>query len=290
MSGMNHKLYQYEVPPPPGAWEKIMTDLDSADLEYNYPSRLHSFEAVPPVQVWQAIEKKIGEEVTPQHKVWYISVLRYAAAAAVITFITWGAIKLLNKTNKQDESVAIQDIIPQTGDSSAPGSQEQIEPTTENNITDNAIDNSSSQLDVVVADARNEAALEASKKTFASLNMPVKSKVRNASNFYFVAEPEPMGVTRSLDIEDYSKEGNLDSENIADRYFMLLTPDGNIVRMSKKLGDMVCCVSGEEQDDACLEQLKKWRKKVADPSTGHSPGNFMDILSLLSNLQESDNL
>lgn len=287
---MQHKLYGYEVPPPPGAWEKIVADLDSADLEYDYPSKLHSFETTPPAAVWQAIEKKIGGQVTSENKVWYISVLRYAAAAAVITFITWGAIKLLNKTGKQDEAVAIQDIIPQTSDSSISEAQEKNEPGTESGITDNGIDIGNIQPDVIAAEARNEAALEASKSTFASLNIPVKSKVRNASNFFFVAEPQPTGITRGLDIEDDNEEENMGSENIADRYFMLLTPDGNIIRMSKKLGDMVCCVSGEEQDDACLEQLKKWRKKVADPSTGHSPGNFMDILSLLSNLQEPDNL
>lgn len=287
---MQHKLYGYEVPPPPGAWEKIVADLDSADLEYDYPSKLHSFETTPPAAVWQAIEKKIGGQVTSENKVWYISVLRYAAAAAVITFITWGAIKLLNKTGKQDEAVAIQDIIPQTSDSSISEAQEKNEPGTESGITDNGIDIGNTQPDVIAAEARNEAALEASKRTFASLNIPVKSKVRNASNFFFVAEPQPTGITRGLDIEDDNEEENMGSENIADRYFMLLTPDGNIIRMSKKLGDMVCCVSGEEQDDACLEQLKKWRKKVADPSTGHSPGNFMDILSLLSNLQEPDNL
>ncbi len=33
--------------------------------------------------------------------------------------------------------------------------------------------------------------------------------------------------------------------------------------MSKKLGNIVCCVAGEEQDDECKDQLKKWQEKIA---------------------------
>ena len=42
-----------------------------------------------------------------------------------------------------------------------------------------------------------------------------------------------------------------------------MTPDGNIIRMSKKWSGLVCCVSGEEQDEDCKNQIKKWQKKIA---------------------------
>ena len=76
------------------------------------------------------------------------------------------------------------------------------------------------------------------------------------------------------------------SIDMAARYAMLMTPDGNFIRISKKLGDLVCCVSGEEQDDECTDQLKKWRKKIANAPVAPSPGNFMDILDMLHTLKD----
>ena len=77
---------------------------------------------------------------------------------------------------------------------------------------------------------------------------------------------------------------------LTDRYIMLMTPDGNIIRMSKKWSDLVCCVSGEEQDADCKDQLKKWQEKMAASSLAPSPGNFMDILSLVNSLDENNEL
>ncbi len=79
----------------------------------------------------------------------------------------------------------------------------------------------------------------------------------------------------------------LSPTNIADRYVMLMTPNG-IVRMSKKLGNLVCCVSGQEQDEDCKDQLKKWQEKIACSPVAPSPGNFMDILSLVSSLNNNE--
>jgi hypothetical protein len=66
---------------------------------------------------------------------------------------------------------------------------------------------------------------------------------------------------------------------------MLMTPNG-IVRVSKKLGDIVCCVTGEAEDEDCKDQLKKWQQKMA--TTTVAPGNFMDILTLVSSLNDND--
>lgn len=77
---------------------------------------------------------------------------------------------------------------------------------------------------------------------------------------------------------------------LADRYVMLMTPDGNIIRMSKKWSDLLCCVSGEEQDADCKDQLKKWQQKIASSELAPSPGNFMDILGLVNSLNESNGL
>ena len=61
-----------------------------------------------------------------------------------------------------------------------------------------------------------------------------------------------------------------------------MTPDGGIVRMSKKWGDLVCCVSGQDSDENCKDQIKKWQEKLACAPVAN--GNFMDILSLVNTL------
>jgi hypothetical protein len=77
---------------------------------------------------------------------------------------------------------------------------------------------------------------------------------------------------------------------IAERYVMLMTPDGNIIRMSKKWSELVCCVAGEDQDKDCKDQIKKWQEKIATSSLAPSPGNFMDILNLVNSLNEGSEL
>jgi hypothetical protein len=76
--------------------------------------------------------------------------------------------------------------------------------------------------------------------------------------------------------------------DLADRYVMLMTPEGSIIRMSKKLGDLICCVSGEEQGDGCKDQLKKWQEQMAMSSLAPSPANFLDILSLVNSLDDTE--
>ena len=66
-----------------------------------------------------------------------------------------------------------------------------------------------------------------------------------------------------------------------------MTPEGNIIRVSKKLGGMVCCLSGEAEDPACTDQLKKWREKMITSSLGHSGDSFLDLLLLINTEEEN---
>lgn len=310
---VQHKLLGMEVPPPPGAWNRIAAELDEADLDKQYPSRLYEMTVAPPATAWEKIsghldetaaspalsEKLLRYEVAPPAAAWagiaaaldaekeepvpekrrVYPLLRYAAAAAIIGFLAWGGYVLLNQKKQNGTVVKTNPVNTpvQTGTPGQDGEQSNLPGTEElSSISESAIAGAD--------EARNDAALEASKKTFARLESSVvNSKIKEASNFYFGAAS---GTTRGLHIEDgnyvptYTKE--------TDRYVVLMTPDGNIIRMSRKLGDMICCVSGEEQDEDCKYQLKKWQEKMANSATGHSPGNFMDILSLLSTLQDEN--
>lgn len=298
-SGLQYKMYNYEVSPPADVWEKIAAELDESELSNKFPSTLHNIQIAPPVHIWQNITAALDEpalindyaakladiKVVPPAAAWnnikslldadqeaavperrkLSPFLKYAAAAAIIGFLAWGGIQLFN--NKSGETTVANQEITQPKENTATTSTNQTVITPDEKIEE----------------ARNDAALEASKKTYAKLDASVtRSKIKNAANFFFVAESYQPG-TRGLGM--MSEE--LPSIDISDRYIMLMTPDGNIIRMSKKLSNLVCCVSGEEQDKDCIDQMKKWREKMAGPSTTHSSGNFMDILSLVTSLQDN---
>jgi len=305
-SGLQNKMYNFEVPPPSGVWEKIAAELDESELINKFPSTLYNIQATPPANVWQGIAVALDEpafvndyaaklgaiEVVPPAAVWnkikkslyaeheaavpehrrFSPFLRYAAAAVVLGFLAWGGISLFN--NKSADTTLSH------GQTTAPA-----ENTPTNNPT-NFTDEDIAVTDVAASmeEARNDAALEASKKTFAKLDGNVtRSKIKNAANFFFVADDyEPTG-TRGLDIEPEETP----SMDVSNRYVMLMTPDGNIIRMSKKLKELVCCVSGELQDKDCVDQMKKWRDILGNPSINHSSNSFIDILSLLNCMQDN---
>ncbi len=263
-SGIKHKMYDYEVTPPSGVWNKISSALDESDLEYEYPSRIKNIEVVPPAAVWTKIAAALGAEhsATVPERAKLFPIWRYAAAAAIIAFLAWGGFRLINNnssgTKPEDEIVKKETTTPVV----TPVEQPVVTPT-EEIVKENV---------VAEDEARNDAALEASKKTYAKLNVPARSKIKNAAGFHFsIDNIEPLP---PVDVDP------------ATRYIMLMTPDGNVIRMSKKLRDLVCCVSGEEQDADCIDQLKKWREKVASSSAAYSPGNFGDLLHLVKSLQE----
>jgi hypothetical protein len=304
-SGLQNKMYDFEVPPPVKVWEKIAAELEDSELSKQFPSRLYNIQIVPAAQVWQSIATKLDESafvndfanklsgisIAPPLTAWnkikpmldaehettipehrrLSPLLKYAAAAAIIGFLAWGGVQLFNNKSG-DITVAKQET-----------TQPNIntETSTINNIDENI---AVSDIAASMEEAKNDAALEASKKTYAKLDIAVtRSKIKNATDFFFVADTyEPTG-TRGLDFEPEETS----AIDISKRYILLLTPDGNIIRMSKKLRELVCCVSGEEQDKDCVDQMKKWREKIANPSATHSSSNFIDILDIVKSMRDN---
>lgn len=314
-SSIQNKLLSIEVPPPPGVWDKIAAELDDSELEHQYPSKLYELTVLPPAGVWEKIAgsldaalpaataaaKLMALEIAPPATTWnkiktsldaeleaaipeqrrFSPLWRYAAAAAIIGLIAWSGINLLN-SKKQQTLVAKQEppLLPEKTDTPV---------TTREEVAINEPTVSSDKIATTESDdARNDAALEASKKTFAKLDISHSSKIKEAANFYF-GKMASSGTTRGLNIGSDDDDAIPTYTKEADRYIILMTPDGNIIRMSKKLSSMICCVSGEEQDEDCKDQMKKWREKMANSAAGHSPGNLMDILGLLNSLQDDEN-
>jgi hypothetical protein len=274
-SVLQNKILNYEVTPPSGVWEKIADALDESALGQGFSSKLYEAEIIPPVSAWDKIASSLDAEkelTVPAHR--RISPLfKYAAAAMLIGFLAWGGIRLLHNGPAKNEIVKSEISQPEKN-IAIPQTVPLIETSPQSLVS--ADNNNSSD------EARNDAALEASKKTFAKLDMPVSSRIKKiASGFSFASS-----------LVDENNPGMMSNDEIincelSSRYITLMTPEGNIVRMSKKLTDMACCVSGEDENKDCKDQMKKWREKIVCSPTCHSAGSFMDILGIVDALQDN---
>jgi hypothetical protein len=303
---VRHKFLEYEVTPPQAVWQHIAAELDECGLENRFPALLKNAEIAPPAAAWQnitaALEHNILSDTTtaslyemevpppaaawdtikktlaieqeaaiPEHRR-FAPFIKYAAAAAITGLLFWGGLSLFSG-DKKDDTVA--------------GIPNPVDVAPANNsfkIPDELI---TADVNAAAEEARNDAALEASKTVFAKVDVPaLQRKIKNnlAISSYNSTDEYPSGSVRSIDMNDiYSN----DEELIAEKYVTLMTPDGKLVRMSKKLGDLVCCISGEEQDLECIDQMKRWRDKMTNRPGVHAPGNFMDIVNLVSSLQDN---
>lgn len=302
---IQYKLTNLELTPPKAVWEKIAADLDDAALAFKFPARLNELSFTPPASVWNKIEMQLDQsvradnissklyaaEVMPPAATWYkieaalfeeekvipqryriAAWVRYAAAAVIIGFLAFGAMQIF-KPGKESAGIASADLTVKTGSPA-------VSPT----ITDQT-DNTnlvSADLSDNDEEARNDAALEASKKTYARVDVASQKGMARLSNIDFavladdIREPGNSGYEEGIMPDDKYNAG---------RYIVLMTPDGHFIRMSKKLSNLVCCVSGEENDAKCRSQVDKWRKQLACSPTPH-PGNFMDILTMIGSLED----
>ena len=263
MDSIKNKLFDYEVNPPAGSWDKIAAVLDTESLTDRYPAILHEMEVNPAPHNWEKINQALqGETIEKTETVIpktrrSIPIWRYAAAAAIlaaisITLLKWGGSQ--SKPENLEALKTVEQLPSDLAKNSTPAIVQSPEPVAVNPVP---------------------AESEVPKKLIAQNNRTNKT-----------VQPTDNNKQRSISTALYTYEDVVPS--VADRYVMLLTPDGNFIRMSKKWSNMICCVSGEEQDEDCKDQLKKWQEKLAQSSM--TSGNFMDILDLVSSLNESSEL
>lgn len=280
-SGMQFpkKLQELAIAPPVAAWEKIAASLDDETFDTPIAAKLYAAEALPPAGAWHKIQASLDsthEDVIPRrHRI--PAFVKYAAAAVITGFFAFGALYLFNPgTKKADtDTASLKDVIPV------------IEAIDHANAGLDAANEEASNTMAPNTDeqeARNDAALEASKKTYAKLDITPSKKADIASAYRFSSYFD------DARLDEHGSQGYEEAlspeETKADRYILLMTPDGHFIRMSKKLSNLVCCVSGEEQDKNCKSQVDKWRKQLACSDASH-PGNFMDILSLVGSLKDN---
>ena len=263
------KLYNLEINPPADAWEKISAA--SLEEQTEFPSKLYNLEIAPPAGTWQKIDSSLhaaAETIAPVKKI--VPFFRYAAAALFVGAVAYGIIKMTTSNTDKGNTVASKTF----KDSSI---------SEKNSVAD------PKQTQSVDTNTHDDEALEKSKTMLAKLdNRHLKRVPRVITSPVVSGSVDEETIDPNLSQSIYAYADHI--PDIADRYVMLMTPDGNIIRMSKKWSDLLCCVSGEDQDAGCKDQLKKWQEKMATSSLAPSPGNFMDILGLVNSLDENNDL
>jgi hypothetical protein len=282
--GIQHKLLNYETAPPAGVWEKIAEALDESGISYEFQSKLLNAEVNPPPTAWKKIEHALSaESISENNKGRVIPWFRYAAAAAIAAMLLLGGIQLFrNNGTKVNGSNS---VVVSTPDPVKQTPSVDITVPVTNTITD---------------EQRDDAALEASKHTMASLEVSVSNRIKKSTRHH-IAQPIALSSFQATDLNPQEMYQDIPCnevdppsvmhsdrrDNLKYRYITLMTPDGNIIRMSKKWSNMLCCVAGEDQDDDCRNQLKKWRDKLAGSALAPS-ANFLDMLNLVNSLQEGN--
>lgn len=269
------KLYNKEIIPPAGAWEKITVALDKEQFHNEFPSRLYNMEVAPPATAWRKVAAGLDtvteSTITPVRKLFPF--VRYAAAAIFIGAVAYGIIKLTVNTGTKEDSAV---LTTKPGDTSITGKNKPA-------------DTGATHTPGINISQNEDEALEKSKTMVARLDRsPLKRAGRGITSSVITSsvDEDVTDITLSQSIYAYADH----IPDLADRYVMLMTPDGNIIRMSKKWSELLCCVSGEEQDEDCKYQLKKWQEKIASSALAPSPGNFMDILGLVNSLNDNNGL
>lgn len=293
---IRHTLLNHEVTPPPAAWSFILAELDEQDQLKQVGQQLGNAAVVPPAENWSKLLSSLEEisigrqlteaEVAPPAGTWnkiarelntgessatkkITPWWRYAAAAAILITAGLGIFRFTRPAVMNEEMALHSDSVQRTD----LVKKEQRRETLEEIVSIAPETNE---------EARNEAALEASKKTYARLEYPAKKIAREVSAFYFNTYAAD-ATSRGLDVSETATP----ETSKAERYITLMTPEGNIIRVSKKLGGMVCCISGEAEDPACTDQLKKWREKIVASPLGHSADSFLELLQLVNAAEEN---
>ncbi len=293
-----NKLYEIEATPPAGAWNHISKELDEWNQHKTLSKKLDAAEIPPPTLLWNKIETHLNE--TKQEQA--LSNKLYHLQAEVPTVVWSNIIREMddeqalsivkNKiSNLQMRPPAIlwrnmQGAL--NGGKESP--QKPIVPThygwlkyaaaacfiaviglsvlfifnDESNSSGNSNSVATTATSAPTAIVQNTQtsppeALPQPKRTFGNPEQKVLASIEtHMGNAYTV-----------------SNEKNTALKN---RYIILMTQDGNVVRMSKKVSSWADCVAGE--DHSCDDQISKWQKEMAGSETLASPDIFLDILDM----------
>ncbi len=243
-----------EVTPPPTLWNKISGRLNEAKQEENIAAKLYPLESEVPAMAWEHIQRELDDQ-----KALEIIEKKLSGLQVTPPRSAWDYIK--NTLNQKGQKGLVVPMHHGWLKYAAAACFIVIISITAFFIFNDSSDNNTLQGVVATNNASTPAAMTARQ------NQPVlSSKEQGLASIR----------TKLGNAYAVSKETNTDLQN---RYIVLMTEEGNIVRMSKKVSNMADCIAGE--DESCNDLLSKWQKEMANNAAA-GPDNFLDILDIAS--------
>ncbi|MCH5597182.1 hypothetical protein [Niabella ginsengisoli] len=286
---LSAKINSLKATPPANLWDRIATELTEAENISKVSSLLYNREETPPAAAWDNIANELNDQTG------FNGIAEKLANQEVLPPVTaWDRI-----TNELDDQQALETIEKKLVDL-------QINPPASAWLSiRKELENKKEHQSLVVPMHHGWLKYAAAACFVAIISVTAffilsdndgatytagnSTQNTNAPGVKNIAGPQQANAGRSQEevlqgiktslgnAYSVSIEKNKELQN---RYIILMTQDGNVVRMSKKVSNMADCIAGE--DHSCDDQISKWQKEMASSSVPSSPDNFLDILDLAS--------
>lgn len=285
------KIYDLEVTPPNGVWKRIAQRLNQMDEQKKIATKIQAIEIEPPAFVWENISEQLNQTAqdntiaaklnnitaTPPPKVWNNIYKALDEQAALDTLQK----KLIN-LQATPPAAAWSNI-----EKTLAGKVQKAAPVIPFSRNYGWLKYVAAACFVAVIgitalfifkeDAPNGA--HTAQTTNVNTKTPLVQNNKFATPQTPSAEQQSLAGIRTKLGNAYTASNERNKE-LQNRYILLMTQDGNIVRMSKKVSNMADCIAGE--DHSCDDQISKWQKEMATSTSTSAPANFLDILDMTS--------
>lgn len=270
-----HKLYDYQVTPPAEAWKNIAEELDELQQLKTLGEKLQTLSVAPPALAWNNILENLEEDNAFTNLSQRLSNVEVVPPAGI-----WSKIEA-------------------NLDASQPAKK--LAPVKKGNFRWSRYAIAASViallgLGIFYMVERSEKESQSIARLFETKNTPqqpqmatgLKGKAASKEDQAHTANPLLADVhLRPTQVK--SAAGNTynttveKNKSIQGRYIMLMTEDGKVVRMSKKLSSVADCVAGDAESDECNHKIEEWQNQLAKAPVATSPDSFLDLLALAEN-------
>lgn len=293
---LKNKLLGMEVAPPPTSWNFIARSLEQNNVNpfSGIQHKMNTVEIPPPATVWSSIEESLNKNAKEvisirnnQHLAW----MRWAAAAIFIGLIALGAVWYYGNTSSENNNIA--NSLAQTentqtnSNSNLPGNKKpdtvQKLNSGENNDR-NASPYSSAHLTPEQEDAYTKSLLAVN-------DIPLKRVLPDPVNYEDHYSPAEGVKLVARDINDNIATG-INAITADNNYFITSGPNGEVVRVSHKLADVISMMDDNSIPDYINMESIEWKQRLYTlrskiSKIAPAPENFLDIIQLANLLKEA---
>jgi hypothetical protein len=248
---LQHRLFNYNAPPPEEVWEKISNALHGEDLSH-FSERLLNYQTFPPKFIWDNITNTLDKEETsviPFTKR-FAKPIRYSAVAASLLFVAL-MINLLFTNKSVSGEVTVAPIINEKG--SLQGTSKNGAKTT---VSLNAGTENTPTTRFVYANRIND--------------VPVRIPPLHSN--YKKSNPR----LKQVIANNYTTVNS----DFLDRYTIFSKTTGEALKISKKLFNLFLC---SEKNEFCKLNIEMVQGQLASPSVLAS-ADFSGVMDLLQSM------